>query len=289
MHRIFRIVAFRPVRVGRASRLKYARGRLFCLMLLGALALSGCGSRVELFAAANEGEANEMLSVLLDAEIPASKAVTKAGIAISVPQPDVAGALDLLRERGLPRERFDGMGGVFRKEGMISSPLEERARYIFALSQELSRTLSQMDGVVVARVHVVLPERGALGASVGTPASAAVFIKHRLQYNLDALRPQIRALVTHAIPGLADDQVSVALVPAQPAVQSTAPPMRRILGMEVTRQSSSALAWTLSLLTVAMLASMAVALFLMWRQGWLRGAGPPAVSRARHTRDSGYE
>jgi type III secretion protein J len=289
MRRIFRIVGFRAVPVGRVKRLRFSRVRLACLLLLGALALSGCGARVELFAAANEGEANEMLSVLLDAEIPASKAVTKAGIAISVPQQDVAGALDLLRERGLPRERFDGMGGVFRKEGMISSPLEERARYIFALSQELSRTLSQMDGVVVARVHVVLPERGALGASVGTPASAAVFIKHRPQYSLDTLRPQIRALVTHAIPGLSDAQVSVALVPAQAPVQSAAPPMRRILGIEVTRQSSSALAWTLALLTVSMLAALATALFLMWRQGLIAGSGRPGLVRAGQAHNPGRE
>ena len=114
------------------------------------------------------------------------------------------------------------MGQIFRKEGLVSSPLEERARYIYALSQELANTLSQMDGVITARVHVVLPERGGVGEEA-TPSTAAVFIKTQPGYALDALLPQIRRLVIHAIPGLSEDKVSVALINAQPAARAQAP------------------------------------------------------------------
>ncbi|OZI39907.1 EscJ/YscJ/HrcJ family type III secretion inner membrane ring protein [Bordetella genomosp. 5] len=200
--------------------LSWTRLRFLAAALLIAL-LAACGSRVELFSAASESEANELLSVLLDSGIRAEKSVTKAGVAVSVDSAQVARALDILRSRGLPRERFDGMGQIFRKEGLVSSPLEERARYIYALSQELTNTLSQMDGVLAARVHVVLPERGGVGENT-TPSTAAVFIKHQTGYNLDALQPQIRKLVTHAIPGLTEDRVSIALVSAQPAMTSAA-------------------------------------------------------------------
>lgn len=286
MRRIPCIAARRDGAPSPVQILSSARLRLLFVLFCAAFALAGCSSRVDLLAAANDAEANEMLAVLLHADIPAGKTAMKSGIAINVPEQNVAQALDLLRERGLPRERFDGMGGVFHKDGMISSPLEERARYIFALSQELSRTLSQMDGVVVARVHVVLPERGALGSQAATPASAAVFIKHRPEYNLDSLRPQIRMLVTHAIPGLDDEQVSVALVPSQPDKHAAAPPTRRVLGMDVARHSASALAWTLGLLTLSMLGALTAALFLMWRQGVNResGRGRPAP----RDRDTGH-
>ncbi|KGD93697.1 type III secretion system protein [Achromobacter sp. RTa] len=232
------------------------------------LVLAACGSRVELFSAANESEANEVLSVLLDAGISAQKAVTKTGVAVSVDGQQVARALDILRARGLPRERFDGMGQIFRKEGLVSSPLEERARYIYALSQELTNTLSQMDGVLAARVHVVLPERGGVGENT-TPSTAAVFIKHQAGYNLDALQPQIRKLVTHAIPGLTEDRVSIALVSAQPAAAAAAAggAMRQVLGIEVADGSSGVLvAWLVALVLLVLALAGAVG-WLLWRYG----------------------
>ena len=194
-------------------------GLIGCLLLLLAM-LAGCGARVDLLAAVPEGEANEVLSVLLDAGIAAQKSAGKAGVAISVQADQVAHALAVLRARAC-RASADGMGQIFRKEGLVSSPLEERARYIYALSQELANTLSQMDGVITARVHVVLPERGGVGEA--TPSTAAVFIKTQPGYALDALLPQIRRLVIHAIPGLSEDKVSVALINAQPAARAQAP------------------------------------------------------------------
>lgn len=240
--------------------------RLRWLLLALTLLLAACGSRVDLFAAANESEANEVLSVLLDAGISAQKAATKTGVAVSVDAQQVARALDILRARGLPRERFDGMGQIFRKEGLVSSPLEERARYIYALSQELSNTLSQMDGVLASRVHVVLPERGGVGENT-TPSTAAVFIKHQTGYNLDALQPQIRKLVTHAIPGLTEDRVSIALVSAQPAAAALGNPSRQVMGSDVGEGASTALtAWLVALIVLVLALAGAIG-FLLWRYG----------------------
>ena len=72
-----------------------------------------------------------------------------------------ADAINILKEAGLPKQEFQSMGQVFKKDGLISSPTQERAQMIFALSQELSRTVSEIDGVLSARVHLVLPENDA--------------------------------------------------------------------------------------------------------------------------------
>jgi type III secretion protein J len=182
------------------------------LVLAAVLGLAACGARVDLLSTIPERDANEVIAELLNKGISATKITGKEGNAsVQVPQADVARAIDVLRVAGLPRESFKAMGQVFSKDGLISSPVEERARYLYALSQELSGTLSHIDGVLFARVHLVLPERGT-GLDKGSPSSAAVFIKHRAEYDIEILQPQVRRLVANSIPDLSADRVTVVLV-----------------------------------------------------------------------------
>lgn len=236
--------------------------------------LAACSARVDLVAAVAEAEANEALAALLEAGVHAEKVPGKEGmVGIRVDGNQVAKAVEVLKARGLPRERYAGMGDVFKKEGLISSPLEERARYVFALSQELSSTLTRIDGVVTARVHVVLPERSPAGEET-TTSSAAVFIKHRPDANLDTVQPQIRRLVTHSIPGLSGERVTLVLVPAAPDSAAVA----------AAGGDEAAGPWRL----IATLAAVAAALLLValgavaWKQGLFRRGtnGAPGASGA---------
>ncbi|MEO5672266.1 MAG: type III secretion inner membrane ring lipoprotein SctJ [Ramlibacter sp.] len=231
------------------------------LPVLALAFLAGCGRQVELMAAMPEPEANEVLAALQNAGMTAQKIAGKEGmVGVTIEADQVGRAVDMLRERGLPRERFAGMGQVFKKEGLISSPLEERARYLYALSQELGATLSQIDGVVTARVHVVLPESTSTG-DPGIPSSAAVFIKHQEGYNLDTVQPLVRRLVTNSIPGLAADKVTIVLIGAQPGARpsqapATAATPRAATGVPV------AVAATLGLLLAASLGGVG---YLAWK------------------------
>ncbi len=176
------------------------------------LFLPGCGDRVELLRDIAEAEGNEAVSALHNAGIASTKLSGKDGLVnIAVDQSQVATAIAILSAEGLPRERFAKMGDVFKKEGLISSPLEERARYIWALSQELSATLAQIDGVIKARVHVVLPEKIG-GGDPSLPSSAAVFIKHKPGIILEDSITQIKRLVSNSIPGLSADKVTVVML-----------------------------------------------------------------------------
>ena len=87
-------------------------------------------------------------------------------------------------------------------------------RYIHAMSQELSQTLRQVDGVVTARVHVVIPANDPLSDRI-RPSSAAVFIKHRSDVDLRLLAPAVKQLVAHSIEGLSHEQVSLSLFEAR--------------------------------------------------------------------------
>jgi type III secretion protein J len=85
---------------------------------------------------------------------------------------------------------------------------------IFALSQELSRTVSEIDGVLSARVHLVLPENDPLRQQL-VPSSASVFIRHRSNAQISNLVPQVKMLVANGVAGLSYDKVSVVLVPVE--------------------------------------------------------------------------
>lgn len=180
-----------------------------------ALALAACGEQ-DLYAGLSQRQANEMTALLRNAGIEADKVARDGGtFAVTAPRGRFSEAIELLRANGYPREGYDSLGQVFKKEGFVSSPLEERARLTHALSQEIANTIGSIDGVVVARVHLSVPERDPL-ADKAAPSSASVFIKHRPAVDLSGRLGQIKALVVNALPGLPYDNVTVALFPAEP-------------------------------------------------------------------------
>jgi type III secretion protein J len=178
-------------------------------------------------------------------------------VTLTVRDEDISRATDVMRAAGLPRRSLSGLGQVFKKEGMISTPLEERVRYIHGLSAELEFTLQQFDRVVAARVHVVLPERVAPGEPI-QPSSAAVFVKYVPPLDEDMIIPRIRNLVAASIPGLSGDdtraKVSVVLAPSDlvaPAVEWTDVGPFRVMAASAT--SLTATLFILSLFPLALL------------------------------------
>lgn len=183
------------------------------VLLSSVLLLAACQS--ELYSGLPERDVNEMMSVLLNGGVQAEKVAVDEGFALHVSNSDVQLALEILNANGLPRGARDSIGAVFARSGIVSSPFEERVRYVYALSEEVARTIQEIDGVLVARVHIVMPEEPALGEPAA-PSSAAVFIRTREGYDLEYLTPQIRRLVANSIEGLTFDAVTVILVEARP-------------------------------------------------------------------------
>ncbi len=180
--------------------------------VLSALALlAGCDRETTLHAGLEERQANLVMAALLDAGVPCHKTPGEEGTwNVLVSEPKFAEAVNLLERQGLPRRARQGVAEVFKKTGMISSPSEERIRFMDALAQDLAKTISMIDGVVDARVHVVLPANDPFARNA-LPSSAAVAIRARWDADLSDLVPSVKGLVKNAIEGLAYDKIQVTL------------------------------------------------------------------------------
>jgi type III secretion protein J len=190
-------------------------------LIVACLALTACGGQESLYAELDEQQANEMLAVLVRAGLDASKVRAEKGWSLEVDRKDLPQAMQVLKTEGYPRDHYDSLGDVFRKEGFVSTPLEERARLLYALSQELSRTVSAIDGVVVARVHLAIPERRPLSDEKQL-SSASVFIKYKPGSQVVNKAASIKALVVNSVEGLPYENVTVTFF-ASETPQAAAP------------------------------------------------------------------
>lgn len=268
---------------GRFAAALRSAGRLARLALLPCLLLlAGCG-RADLYSNLSEAEANQMLAVLMTSGISADKVNLGGSFTVRVDQDDMVRAISTLTSKGYPRNTRDSIGQIFQKSGLISSPFEERVRYIYALGEEVAQTLSQIDGVVTTRVHVVLPDQPQLGQPV-KPSSAAVFIKHEPTVDLEFFVPQIRRLVSSAIEGLDYAAVTVILTEAAPMELVTADvgeQLTEVLPGLALREADAAYFWRIvygvgAVLALLLVTSVAggVALLLRRRRTARAAPGP---------------
>ncbi|WP_413043707.1 type III secretion system inner membrane ring lipoprotein SctJ [Pseudomonas sp. YJ42] len=232
---------------------------LFALMLL----LQACDT--ELYSDLEQREANRMVAVLLERGIAADRVMQKDGrLTVTVDKRRFADAVSLLEDAGLPEQSFTNLGEVFQNNGLVSSPVQERAQMIYALSEELSHTVSQVDGVLSARVHVVLPDNDLLKRNT-VPSSASVFIRHEPGLDINRLLPQVKTLVANGISGLSYEGVSVIPVEAPAPVERATEPLVRFFGITLQQASLDQARWVFGSLLLTVLALAGVCIWLLRR------------------------
>lgn len=129
--------------------------------------------------------------------------------AIMVPAERVHDARLQLASQGLPEGKSSTLELMTKDPGFGVSEFMEGARYQYALESELARTISSLQAVEAARVHLALPKQSAFVRD-RRPASASVLLQLRAGHRLAP--EQVSAivhLVASSIPELDSDNVTV--------------------------------------------------------------------------------
>jgi type III secretion protein J len=199
------------------------------------LLLAACGKDTVLLRDISERDANEIVATLYTAGIAASKSADAKGksFSVTVANDDFARGIAVLHAQGLPREARPSLSDVFKTGSFAPTAFEERVRFIYGVSQELERTISYMEGALMVRVHVVIPEPSRRRDVTPIP-SASVFVNYDDRVRFDVQVPRIRKMVSESIEGLDETNVDVLAVPVKvDLAKLAAPPSVDFLGFSV--------------------------------------------------------
>ncbi len=135
--------------------------------------------------------------------------ISPDGARVMVPDTEVGRARMLLAQAGLPNGGSMGYEIFDKGSGFGTTNAVQNINAVRALEGELARTISALDPVRSARVHLVLPQRE-LFAREHRPASASVAIGLRAGKRLEQEQvAAIQSLIASAVPELKMEAVSI--------------------------------------------------------------------------------
>lgn len=115
----------------------------------------------------------------------------------------------VLAERGLPQGGSIGYEIFDEQNDLTTTSFKQNINQVRALEGELTRTITTLESVDAARVHLVLPRRE-LFSRESQPASASIFLKLKRGASLgDEQVTAIQNMVAAAVPRLNPKRVSI--------------------------------------------------------------------------------
>lgn len=196
------------------SRQPITKQIMFLLAIAASIAVGGyvfmwsqTPSYQVLFSGMEAQESSEVANVLQQMQIDYKLDPTTG--ALLVPASEVQGLRLRLAAEGLPRSSSQGMEILRQEQGFGTSQFIEQARYQRAMEQELARSVSELQNVRSARVHLAIPKQSVFVRERKPPTASVVV-------NLYAGRTLERghiAAVTHmvaaSIPNMKSSDVTV--------------------------------------------------------------------------------
>ena len=186
-----------------------------------------------------------------------------------------------MREEELPRPKAHGVLDAADRGQLVPSQAAEHAQLVAGLAGDLEKTISTVDGVLAARVHLNLPPREPLRDGPPAKATASVLVEHRGA--TPPLAPEsIQRLVAGGAPGIAASEVAVVFVPRAARAGGGRTDLAHVGPITVARGSMNTLRGVFAGLVLVVLA-LAAATLALWakmsrirRERELEAAARPA-------------
>jgi type III secretion protein J len=241
-----------------------------CLFVL-LLCATGCRERIQ--HGLDERQANELQTVLVERGLDARK-VPEAGKkptwAIEVIEEQSSDAVRILAELGLPRPVADEGCDVFGGSGLVRSPVEEQLCRVRVMERGLETTLQTVEGVLLARVHLVVPPPPRPGQQVvPSKASAMLRVAPGYEDTIKGSREMLRSLIAGGVEGLTAESVSLMVDEVSTRVVAPSPG-----GSPLTRLK--VLLAVLSVLVTGLSVGLILMTLRLWHHRARADARPPA-------------
>ncbi len=245
------------------------------------LVVVGCDDAVEVATALNERQVNRLLVQLHQHDVTSARSESdqraRERYRVLVSPAEEVHAREVLVRYDLPERTDTGLAARFDHRALVPSPTAERARLMAGLGETLSETLERIDGVVQARVHVMLPTDDDLALPARKPDSptASVLVICALppsatteptgdRASVPIAENEVKRLVSAAVEDLRPEAVTVVYSFTQ-ATASPTPDREARLASAARRPSERAM--SLVFLAVVGTLAAAVAVLSLRRRG----------------------
>lgn len=160
-----------------------------------------------LYSNLSEQDANQITQSLQQANIKYK--LSEGTSVVMVEAKDVSSARMMLAGQGLPKGGEAGFEMLDKAEGFGVSQFMENTRYQRALEGELAKTISSLDSVRSARVHLALPKQSAFIRQRKNPTASVTIDLLPGRLLGDNQVAAVRHIVSAGVPNLDPDNVMV--------------------------------------------------------------------------------
>ena len=151
-------------------------------------------------------EAGEIVDYLAENKIPYE--ISEGGTAILIPSGKLQQVRLELASAGLPKSGIVGYE-IFDQTNLGMTDFLQKVNYRRALEGELSKTISRLDEIKSARIHLVIPEPRLFKEDKENPSASIVLYLNQRKPLSDRQIEGIMYLVASSVEGLTTDNITV--------------------------------------------------------------------------------